>query len=432
MAKQARRNLTDRGLKALKPAEPGKRYTIMDGDARGLGVRVTDRGHRSFVFGARFPGSKNHTFREIAPVEAKTLTDARETARSWRALVQQGIDPAIVKQQERTENLRKQENTFAAVFDQWFADKVKTERKGLGVKREFRIFIRLWGDRPVTAITEGEVRAFIRAKKVTAPSMARNLLGHLKRFFTWIVDEGCYGLQTSPCDRLKPAKIIGEKAHGRRILSDPELFALWRNAKRLKYPHGAVYQILVLTALRLNEGADARKSELDLQNRIWIVPAARMKGKEGKARDHAVPLIDDAIVVFKSLPSLSGPYLFSATFGKTPAWMTHTVKKRLDRRMLHTLRALARRRGEDPRAVELPRWVNHDIRRTVRSHLSRLKVAEEAREAVLAHVRPGIKATYDHYDYLDEKREALELWAAKLRSIVEPPPTNVIRLARAG
>jgi hypothetical protein len=96
--------------------------------------------------------------------------------------------------------------------------------------------------------------------------------------------------------------------------------------------------------------------------------------------------------------------------------------------MLRTLRALARRRGDDPRKVALPPWKNHDIRRTVRSHLSRLKVAEEVREAVLAHVRPGIKGVYDLHDYLDEKREALLLWAARLKTIVEPPPSNVVAL----
>ena len=78
--------------------------------------------------------------------------------------------------------------------------------------------------------------------------------------------------------------------------------------------------------------------------------------------------------------------------------------------------------------MELPHWTNHDIRRTVRSRLSRLKIAEEAREAVLAHVRPGIKGVYDKHDYLDEKREALELWAARLRSIVSPAPANVVPL----
>ena len=84
--------------------------------------------------------------------------------------------------------------------------------------------------------------------------------------------------------------------------------------------------------------------------------------------------------------------------------------------------------NEDPADVTLLHFVNHDIRRTVRSHLSRLKVTEEAREAVLAHARPGIKGTYDLHDYLDEKREALELWATRLREIVTPMPDNVIKL----
>ena len=65
--------------------------------------------------------------------------------------------------------------------------------------------------------------------------------------------------------------------------------------------------------------------------------------------------------------------------------------RRIDARMLRTMRAMARLRGDDPAQVGLQAWVNHDIRRTVRTNLSRLRVSEEAREAVLAHVRPGIK-----------------------------------------
>jgi integrase len=74
-------------------------------------------------------------------------------------------------------------------------------------------------------------------------------------------------------------------------------------------------------------------------------------------------------------------------------------------------------------------WTNHDIRRTVRSRMSRLKgISLETREAILAHVKPGIQRVYDVYEYFDEKREALELWAAKLREIVEPRLDNVIEL----
>jgi integrase len=147
-----------------------------------------------------------------------------------------------------------------------------------------------------------------------------------------------------------------------------------------------------------------------------------MKGRNSgkkQARAHAVPLTEDITFILKSLPRWNaGRFLFSTTGGESPTWIGTKIKQRLDRRMLRTLRALARTRGDDLTAVGLPHFVNHDIRRTVRSQLSRLRVTEEAREAVLAHARPGIKGTYDHHDYLDEKREALELWAARLQEIV--------------
>jgi hypothetical protein len=147
-----------------------------------------------------------------------------------------------------------------------------------------------------------------------------------------------------------------------------------------------------------------------------------MKGKDSgtkAARPHAVPLAEDILAVIDSLPRFKGgEFLFSTTRGATPVWMGSKIKDRLDARMLRTLKASARTRGDDPSRVTLPPFVNHDIRRTVRSQLSRLRISEEAREAVLAHVRPGIKGVYDLHDYLDEKREALELWAARLREIV--------------
>src|SRR5262249_40648376 len=93
-------------------------------------------------------------------------------------------------------------------------------------------------------------------------------------------------------------------------------------------------------------------------------------------------------------------------------------------------RALARRRGDDPAKVTLPPWTNHDIRRSTRSNLSRLKIPEEIREAVLAHVRPGIKGSYDKHDYFDEKSEALTLWAERVRSILTSPPDNVVALKK--
>jgi hypothetical protein len=90
----------------------------------------------------------------------------------------------------------------------------------------------------------------------------------------------------------------------------------------------------------------------------------------------------------------------------------------------HKTDALIREGGH-----ELERWTLHDLRRTCRSNLSRLRVPSEVAEAVLAHVFPGVVGTYDRHTYLDEKREALERWADLLRDIIDPS-RKVVALRR--
>ena len=153
-----------------------------------------------------------------------------------------------------------------------------------------------------------------------------------------------------------------------------------------------------------------------------------MKGKI----DHIVPITADLREIYDACPK-RGRFLFSFDDGATPVRVAGRMKKQIDAEMLKVLREIAVERGDDPEEVVLAHWTNHDIRRTVRSRMSRLKgISLEAREAVLAHVKPGIQRVYDVYEYLDEKREALELWAGALRQIIEPPAAaNVVPIRRA-
>jgi hypothetical protein len=457
------KKLTDRKLRALaqKPAQAGKTYDVPDGVVPGLVARVMPSGRRSFALVARFPGFKNPTRRALGSYGELTLEAAREKAQTWRALIGRGIDPAVAEERERAANVQRQLNTFGAVAEDWFKDKLAKERRGREVERDVRgAFMSGWAAKPITDIADLDVLTVINAKKKTAPAHARNLLGYAKRLFSWAVEQRVYGIAVSPCQNLEPKKIIGKKRRRSRVLADEELFALWRAAKRMPYPVGPVYRLLTLTALRLNESADASWSEFNpavvraLRQRkqdapvdwtrlkpddlTWTIPAERMKEKNDEdERPHLVPLTAEILKILETVPIFKkGDYLFSTTFGEKPVWIGDKIKKKLDKHMLRTLKALARKRGDDPTKVKLVNWINHDIRRTVRSNLSRLRVTEEAREAVLAHARPGIKGVYDLHDYFDEKREALTLWAARLRNIaeppVEPPPANVISLqARA-
>jgi integrase len=426
--------LTPTKVSGLKPAKPGQRYQVMDAMVPGFGVRVTESGSRTFILRTRFPGSDSPSRREIGKCDDLALSDAREKARRWRELVRQGIDPADQAKRDRATEIRKRQMTFGAVAEDFIREKLPAERKGKDVEREIRRdLMPKWEAMPITEVTDHHVSSLIKAKSLDGKVGARNLLALIKRFFRWATAQPEYGITVSPCVNLRATDILGEMKRAKgRLLSNDELFALWRATKRMPYPVGPAYQLLCLTALRLNEAVDGAWPEFNMRERIWVIPAERMKGRDSgkkQARAHAVPLIADIVEILESLPRFNGgKYLFSTTNGRSSTWIGTKIKERLNRRMLLTLRAMAKRRGENPAEVTLPHFVNHDIRRTVRSQLSRLKVSEEAREAVLAHARPGIKGTYDLYDYLDEKHEALELWAARLRSIVAPRPDNVIEL----
>lgn len=432
-----KRTLNDRYLKSLKkrPAPAGKTYDVMDDVVSGFGVRMSDKGRCTFILIARYGYAKNPTRRALGVYDALTLESARIKARKWIEQIQKGEDPALLEERDRARNIEKQKTTFSAVAEAFRREKLPGERKGEDAWREItKDLMPKWENLPISEITDLHIIAVIKAKKPDGKVGARNLLALIKRFFKWVVAQRIYGISVSPAAALQASAILGEMPRSKgRVLSHDELFALWRAAGRMSYPAGPAYRLLCLTALRLNEAVDASRDEFNNREKVWIIPAERMKGKdEGKkqARPHAVPLTVDIVSLFETLPKFkNGTFLFSTNDGKSPTWIGTKIKKRLDGLMLEELQALAAHRGEDPTKVTLPPFINHDIRRTVRSQLSRLKVTEEAREAVLAHARPGIKGTYDLHDYLDEKREALELWAARLHSIVEPPTaSNVIAL----
>jgi integrase len=423
-----RKKLTDRTLKALKPAADGKPYDVMDSDTPGLGVRVLG-GQQTFILVARFPPNPKHpTRRALGAYGVLSLGEAREKAREWQRLIRKGIDPQAEEERQRQAEQRKRANSFAAIAEDFIRDKLSAERKGREVERDIRReFIPTWGKRPISEITPLDVRAIVKAAKDRgAPYQAHNLLGTARRLFSWAIDQHVYGIETSPCDRLKPKSIIGKKVFRTRILKDDELHAFWRATRRLGYPYAPLFRMLALTGQRKSEVAEAHRSEIDLERKLWTIPAERMKADAA----HVVPLSDDVIAILRSLPSFRrGDYLFSTTFGEKPVNGFSKAKERLDRRMLRSWRALGRVRGEDRRQARIEPWVIHDIRRTMRTGLSTLPVPDLVRELVIAHTKPGLHKVYDQHAYLDEKRRALDLWAARLRSIVEPAPAaNVIQM----
>ena len=409
--------LTDRKLKSLRAAADGRPYDVKDTEVRGLRVRVMPN-TKTFVLLARFPGNKQATRQSLGTYGELTLQEARDKARAWRSQLKKKIDPRAEEEKQRLAEQRKQENSFASVCEEFIKRHVKKTRKADVVERELRReFVARWGARPITDITQHDVVAVIdETVDRGAPYQAHNLLGHVRTLFNWAIARGVYGLDKSPCDRMRPAAVIGKKQARQRVLIDKEMRAFWRASKGIGYPYGALFQMLLLTGQRKSEIAEARWSEFDLQKKLWVIPPERMKADAA----HIVPLSDDVLAILKALPRFkSGDCLFSTTFGKKPVNGFSKAKDRLDELIEKDLGKAAA-------------FVLHDLRRTFRTGLSAIPgISDLVRELVIGHTKPGLHKVYDQYAYLDEKRFALDAWSARLRSIVNPTPANVVELRAA-
>ena len=296
-----RRFLTDRFLRSLPPAKRRQRVEIWDTIVPGFGIRVYDIKDN----GAARQGRKDQlrpvrpllagaapTRRVIGVYPAITLEDARRAAGKWGGQIARGIDPRVVEEAEREKAGREAalriRHSFAAVAEDFITGKLSQERSGKVTERTLcGVFIAAWGDRPIREITALDVLDIINTKKRTAPKMAGNLLVIIRRFFNWLIDQHVYGLTASPCDRLSVVKLVGPMSARDRRLNDDELRAFWRGSGRRNSPAGALYRMLLLTGLRLNERAHLSWPEV--QGDTIIILARRMKGKDGRAREHLVP-----------------------------------------------------------------------------------------------------------------------------------------------
>jgi integrase len=414
-----RRTLNDRIIRALKPAKAGQRHEIWDALVPGLGVRVTDRGTKSFVLVTRYPGSDNPARRALGGYGELTLEQARTKARRWLELVGRGVDPHVEIERQRLAEQRKQAGTFANLAEAFIREKLSTERRGRDAELHLRNeFIPRWGKRPVGDITADDVGEIINEVKTRAPYMAHALLATVRRLYKWASTPGRgYGIVSSPCYNISAKALIGEKRPRTRVLTDPEIRAFVHACNQLGYPYGSIGLMLLYTGARHREVSQAPWSEFELTKKTWTIDQARFKSNV----EHVVPLTDDALTLLGGLPRFRrGEHVFSTTFGEKPTMIADKVKARLDALMQAAL------------ADKLKPWRIHDLRRTVRSHLSALRIPDHVAEMVLGHGRQGLQRTYDQHRYEAEIREALTLWAARLRDIVEQPPPNVVKMRRRG
>lgn len=457
--------ITDPTLKGYQTSPPSARLEILDKSRKAFGARISTDGEITFFCVARFGNAKSPVRRNIGTYPQKnaahttdpalgvyTLADAASMADQWRRKARTGFDPYIERDNARQELERQaaalHTQTFERLAEDFKNQKLSRERKGKETEKDLDLLLGAWGDKRVNEITDGDIIKVVttRGKKWRGSNAhAHNLLILARRLFAWATDperRGIYGLTVSPCVQISGKRLLGEKKARQHILNSDELFAFWRATDWLNKPsrpeqkpiyYGNAYRLLLLSGLRLNEAVHAKQTELDRRSNLWVIPADRMKGKSGKAVPHAVPLTADILEVLDSTPKpTTGPYLFSANGGGKPLTLGDKVKKRLDRKMLWVLRALARKRGDNAKLVELRSWQNHDLRRTCRTELENLGVRDSVAEAIMAHVREGTRKNYVVTSLLPQKREALEKWASRLKELTAPVPSNVVPFRQIG
>jgi integrase len=411
--------LTDEKIARLKVT--GKRQEIVDPAVPGLAIHISGVGKKVFIFGTRYPGSPHFSRVEIGVVGHMTLDEARTKAKVWAGLIAKGIHPRKFEEEERRAAAQA---TVAAVIADYVASPVnRAKRSAAVVARRLNVeILPHWSEQPITSISRRDVIHLIeRIVARPAPARAKNVFDDARGLFNFALDRDVYGLETSPFDRLKPAKLIGPPRARQRVLTDEELFAFWRATGRMGYPSGSIYRLLLLTGARHSEISDARWREIDIAKAQLVIPPERFKSNSA----HIIPLSPIALELLGSLTKFNGgDYLFSSTNGMAPINGFSKPKSRLDSRMLLMLKALARKQGRDPNSVELPGFVIHDLRRTVRTRLASLRIPDHVAEMTIGHARKGLQRVYDQHSYLHEIRSALEAWANMLSQIVAPPTTH--------
>jgi len=408
--------LTLKSVEAAKP-DPGKRLEVPDGALPGLYLVVQPSGAKSWAVRYRAEGKPKKL--TLGPYPRVPLTEAREAARTALRAVAEGRDPAGEKQAAKSEPSTAETTRFGAVAADYIERYAKPRNRSW---RETESFLTRtldatdrWQDRDIRTIGRKDVLNALDAVVGRGATIhANRLFAALRRFFAWTVERGI--LEASPMAGLKPPS---PEVSRDRVLSDAELVAAWKAAERIGYPFGPVVQSLILTGQRRSEVLEAEWREFDLDAATWTIPRTRAKND----RAHVVPLAPHAVEILRRLPRIGQrPRLLFTTTGETAF---SGVSKATERLQSITATLL-------PDGEESTPWRLHDLRRTFASGCARLGVPVHVVEKALNHTsgtHGGIVGVYQRHDYGEERRRAMELWAAHLEGLLSGG-SKVIRLER--
>ncbi len=424
---------TDKGVQSL--SKKAKRYEKVEDGGTGLAVRVSTKGVKTFSYLYRFGGkprrmtlgvyrnrvldaSASAAAHDVRGLPYLTLADARVKLAEAKKKRDSGVDPGSEAVQGHKAERKAQ--TVGDLIDGYIEKWARLRKRPSSATEDARMLNKdvrpAWGDRKASSITRGDVLELLDGVVGRgSPITANRLLAVVRKMFRWAVRQGI--IATSPASEIdRPG---GKEASRDRVLSPTEIAEVWQTAGELESPYFQLVRLLLVTGQRRGEVAGMSRRELDLDAKLWTIPRARTKN----GLDHEVPLSAVALDILRPLLPADNQRQFLFTSGRRgdqPIREFKNAKRRLDAEILKARRERAKATGANPAEVSpMPHWTLHDLRRTMRTGLSKLRLEAEISERVLNHVPAGVRRTYDVHAYRDEKREVLNAWAEHLKQIVD-------------
>jgi integrase len=407
--------------KGNKPVEYyyGGKQTL----SRRLGIRVSPKNKKTFLINYYADGkTKKYTLGTFEfNSKSITLAKAKKLANSYadRDPIAEGAQAKIdavnalqeAQEQEKQDKIRKMsERTMTDLWEEYsslpkYTQKAESNRKEELRKWEKNIKSTL-GDIPVKDITPVIINDMLKALVTKAPVATNRLYSLLKVMFKPALAGGWITIH--PMQHLdRPSK---EKAR-KRILSDVEIKAVWPHLDKLAANPRDILKLILLTAQRPGEVSSMKWSDVNLNEALWT----QSENKTDVV--NLVPLSPQTIEVLKARKRGRGytekqmwmtrsEYVFPSRYNKAKgAKDGHTKYTKNARKHVHE-------------SSGVKNWTAHDMRRTSRTIMSRLKIKQHVRERVLNHSQGGVAGVYDQYDYLDEKRDALRKLGNEMARIV--------------
>jgi integrase len=421
-------------LKALTPADIGQ--TVKDGGGLWGVVRNGSAGGVSVAFWYRYrmgDRSRDFTCGTWPKLSLKAIRAVRDEARK---LVANGVDPidqakAYKAQRDANAEQAKADAEAASnrllvrgLFDRWVAaDLVKRKDGGAETIRGFnKDVLPAIGNRYADEIRRADIMTVLDSVVARgANRLANRLLAELRQMWGYgLVREFCAIDCTAGIEKKH---VGGKEVERERTLSDVELKALPAALKSADLLDSSVHALYVVfgTLVRIGELIQAKKTDIDIEARIWRIPKDNSKNTDA----HIIYLSDFALWHMQKLMEQSKSDIWLMPGRSTDEQETHvglkSITKQLsDRQIKFYDRPAHSKRTKQENALVLSdeKWTPHDLRRTGATLMQSLGVLPVVVDKCLNHRDENrIRRTYQRYDYAKEKQQAWELLGAHLEKV---------------